>query len=237
MRYLSLARSAACIIALCAPRSKRVVFFIRSVVHYPNSILSPSFLVGLFFYARQYHLTNNARRVVRPRLPRRASWGQRPPLLINRLDADRLQRLIDNATDKDQMVAELLQDELSRGEVVDPEDIPDNVVSMNSQIQFTDLTRNQQMVRTLVYPHSLSTTKDAISIMAPHWSQPIRAQSGRHHRLAAAQSAKCSPASRRDSLATRTREAVPPLTSIKRATYANRKVASARTLEMNGMGE
>ena len=93
--------------------------------------------------------------------------GQRPPLLINRLDADRLQRLIDNATDKDQMVAELLQDELSRGEVVDPEDIPDNVVSMNSQIQFTDLTRNQQMVRTLVYPHSLSTTKDAISIMAP----------------------------------------------------------------------
>ncbi len=93
--------------------------------------------------------------------------GQRPPLLINRLDADRLQRLIDNATDKDQRVAELLQDELSRGEVVDPEDIPDNVVSMNSQIQFTDLTRNQQMVRTLVYPHSLSTTKDAISIMAP----------------------------------------------------------------------
>ncbi|MCO7230303.1 nucleoside diphosphate kinase regulator [Halomonas sp. CnH100-B] len=93
--------------------------------------------------------------------------GQRPPLLINRLDADRLQRLIDNATEKDQMVAELLQEELSRGEVVDPEEIPDNVVSMNSQIQFTDLTRNQQMVRTLVYPHSLGTTKDAISIMAP----------------------------------------------------------------------
>ena len=72
--------------------------------------------------------------------------GQRPPLIINRLDADRLQRLIDAATEKDQMVAELLQDELSRGEVVDPEEIPDNVVSMNSQIQFTDLTRNQQMV-------------------------------------------------------------------------------------------
>ena len=35
------------------------------------------------------------------------------------------------------------------------------------QIQFTDLTRNQQMVRTLVYPHSLGNTEDAISIMAP----------------------------------------------------------------------
>ncbi|WP_249977709.1 nucleoside diphosphate kinase regulator [Vreelandella olivaria] len=93
--------------------------------------------------------------------------GQRPPLLINRLDAERLQRLIDAAADKDQMVAELLQDELSRGEIVDPEDIPDNVVSMNSQIQFTDLTRNRQMVRTLVYPHALSTTEDGISVMAP----------------------------------------------------------------------
>ena len=94
--------------------------------------------------------------------------GQRPPLIINRLDADRLQRLIDAATEKDQMVAELLQNELSRGEVVDPEEIPDNVVSMNSQIQFTDLTRNQQMIiRTLVYPHSLGNTQDAISIMAP----------------------------------------------------------------------
>ncbi|BBM06038.1 hypothetical protein HAALTHF_44370n [Vreelandella aquamarina] len=80
--------------------------------------------------------------------------GQRPPLIINRLDADRLQRLIDAATEKDQMVAELLQDELSHGEIVNPEEIPDNVVSMNSQIQFTDLTRNQQIVRTLVYPHS-----------------------------------------------------------------------------------
>ena len=93
--------------------------------------------------------------------------GQRPPLIINRLDADRLQRLIDAATEKDQMVAELLQDELSHGEIVNPEEIPDIVVSMNSQIQFTDLTRNQQMVRTLVYPHSLGNTEDAISIMAP----------------------------------------------------------------------
>ena len=93
--------------------------------------------------------------------------GQRPPLIINRLDADRLQRLIDAATEKDQMVAELLQDELSHGEIVNPEEIPDNVVSMNSQIQFTDLMRNQQMVRTLVYPHSLGNPEDAISIMAP----------------------------------------------------------------------
>lgn len=92
---------------------------------------------------------------------------QRPPIYINRLDAERLQRLIDSATVKELAVAELLEEELARGNVLDPELIPDDVVSMNSQIRFTDLTRGRQMIRTLVYPHSVDTVEDAISVMAP----------------------------------------------------------------------
>ncbi|MCE8026381.1 MULTISPECIES: nucleoside diphosphate kinase regulator [Halomonadaceae] len=93
--------------------------------------------------------------------------SSRPPIIINRLDAERLQRLIDQADDKDRFVADCLEEELERGEVIDPEDIPEDVVSMNSQVQFTDLTRNRQMIRTLVYPHALATTEDGISVMAP----------------------------------------------------------------------
>lgn len=93
--------------------------------------------------------------------------SSRPPIIINRLDAERLQRLIDEAGEKDLAVAELLEEELERGEVLDPEDIPENVVSMNSRVQFTDLTRNRQMIRTLVYPHALAGTEDGISVMAP----------------------------------------------------------------------
>ncbi|MBR2513248.1 MAG: nucleoside diphosphate kinase regulator [Halomonas sp.] len=93
--------------------------------------------------------------------------GQRPPIIINRIDAERLQRLIDNAAEKDLMVAELLEEEPLRGEVLDPQDIPEDVVSMNSQIRFTDLTRERQMIRTLVYPHSLESVPDGISVMAP----------------------------------------------------------------------
>ncbi len=93
--------------------------------------------------------------------------SSRPPIIINRLDAERLQRLIDDASDKDLFVAEALEEELERGEVIDPEEIPDDVVSMNSRVQFTDLTRNRQMIRTLVYPHALATTEDGISVMAP----------------------------------------------------------------------
>lgn len=91
----------------------------------------------------------------------------RPPLIINRLDAERLQRLIDEASDKDLAVADALEAELERGEVLDPEVIPTDVVSMNSQVQFTDLTRGRQLIRTLVYPHSLAEVEDGISVMAP----------------------------------------------------------------------
>ena len=93
--------------------------------------------------------------------------SSRPPIIINRLDAERLQRLIDAASDKDRFVADLLEVELERGEVIDPEDIPEDVVSMNSQVQFTDLTRGRQMIRTLVYPHALADTEDGLSVMAP----------------------------------------------------------------------
>ncbi|MBB3191390.1 nucleoside diphosphate kinase regulator [Halomonas cerina] len=91
----------------------------------------------------------------------------RPPLIINRLDAERLQRLIDAADDQDLAVAEALEAELERGEVLDPEEMPEDVVSMNSRVQFTDLGRGRQITRTLVYPHALASTEDAISVMAP----------------------------------------------------------------------
>jgi len=91
----------------------------------------------------------------------------RPPIIINRLDAERLQRLIDAASGEELFVAELLEEELARGEVIDPEDVPMDAVSMNSQVQFTDLSRGRQVIRTLVYPHALAATEDGISVMAP----------------------------------------------------------------------
>lgn len=93
--------------------------------------------------------------------------SSRPTIIINRLDAERLQRLIDDADDRDLAVAESLETELERGEVIDPQDIPEDVVSMNSRVQFTDLSRGRQMTRTLVYPHALAATEDGLSVMAP----------------------------------------------------------------------
>ncbi|ARS52512.1 nucleoside diphosphate kinase regulator [Kushneria konosiri] len=91
----------------------------------------------------------------------------RPPIIINRLDAERLQRLIDDADKQDIPVAEALEIELERCEQVEPENVPDDVVSMNSSVMFTDINRDKQMTRTLVYPHALSSNENGLSVMAP----------------------------------------------------------------------
>ncbi|XAW58864.1 GreA/GreB family elongation factor [Halomonas sp. Bachu 37] len=64
-------------------------------------------------------------------------------------------------------MAELLEEELCRDEVRNPEDISDDVVSMNSQVRFTDCNRGSKMIRILVYPHALESVPDGISVMTP----------------------------------------------------------------------
>ncbi|TDX23692.1 regulator of nucleoside diphosphate kinase [Modicisalibacter xianhensis] len=91
----------------------------------------------------------------------------RPKIVVNRLDAERLQRLIENSSKDDYAVAEALEAELERCEIVEPEQVPSNVVSMNSKVAFTDLNRDRQIIRTLVYPHALKENKDGLSVMAP----------------------------------------------------------------------
>lgn len=103
-----------------------------------------------------------------------------PGIIINRLDAERLQRLIDRASAADRHVAELLEDELERGEIVEPNEIPADIVSMNSRVEFTDLTRQQALVRTLVYPHALASQEDGLSVLAPLGAALLGLKVGSH---------------------------------------------------------
>ncbi|MEC9482565.1 MAG: nucleoside diphosphate kinase regulator [Halomonas sp.] len=91
----------------------------------------------------------------------------RPLLILNRLDAERLQHLIDTCPGKDRAVAEVLEAELLRAEIFEPEEMPPDVVSMNTQVRFIEMTYARAITRTLVYPHALAGTPDGLSIMAP----------------------------------------------------------------------
>ena len=87
--------------------------------------------------------------------------------LANRLDAERLQRLIDEACGTERAAADLLEERLERAEIRDPDEMPDDVVSMNSKVVLRDVDTDRLLTRTLVYPHALATTEDGLSVMAP----------------------------------------------------------------------
>lgn len=62
---------------------------------------------------------------------------------------------------------ELLEEELNRASIVSAEELPSDVVSMNSRVVFKDLDTSKEMVVTLVYPNEANIEENKISILAP----------------------------------------------------------------------
>ena len=85
-------------------------------------------------------------------------------LILTKNDFQRLSNLIMNA---DQTVADALEEELNRASVVNTQDLPADVVSMNSQVKFVDLDTQKETIVTLVYPQDADVAQNKISILAP----------------------------------------------------------------------
>lgn len=60
-----------------------------------------------------------------------------------------------------------LKSELDRAVVVASEEIPNNVVTMNSQIHLTDLDKDEEIAFTLVFPGKADFEKNRISVLTP----------------------------------------------------------------------
>ncbi|AKH64139.1 MULTISPECIES: nucleoside diphosphate kinase regulator [Photorhabdus] len=91
----------------------------------------------------------------------------KPAIIINELDAERLDSLLEQPAFADTSIADALNEELDRAEIVPPAEIPSDIVTMNSRVRFLDLTSSEERVRTLVYPASLQDSSDQLSVMAP----------------------------------------------------------------------
>ncbi|KYG60591.1 transcription elongation factor GreAB [Bdellovibrio bacteriovorus] len=63
--------------------------------------------------------------------------------------------------------AEALEEELGRAHVIAQTEIPRNVVTMNSRVQFLDEATGQESQMTLVYPQDAKLEEGRISILAP----------------------------------------------------------------------
>lgn len=91
----------------------------------------------------------------------------KPAIIINELDAERIDMMLEHPEFASSPVAQALNAEIDRAEIVAPEDIPADVVTMNSRVRFIDLSNQEEHTRTLVFPQSLTDSNEQLSVMAP----------------------------------------------------------------------
>jgi len=89
---------------------------------------------------------------------------------ITRYDMDRLTELIDGlrlSPKANQANLDLLEKELYRAVLVDPRQIPHDVITMNSKVIITDTESGEKTTYTLVFPSAANISENKLSIMAP----------------------------------------------------------------------
>jgi len=84
-------------------------------------------------------------------------------------DMNRLSRLLTEAatSDADDEHLRHLERELDRSELVRSEDVPPDVVTMNSRVRIRDLDSAEEKVFTLVFPGGRADAADGVSVLSP----------------------------------------------------------------------
>lgn len=92
---------------------------------------------------------------------------QRPKIVISSRDLDRLEKLLEDAPANAFPGMAELEAELVRAQVIEPNEVPGNIVTMNSTVRFSIDDSAEVLTRTLVYPKALDESGRKISVMAP----------------------------------------------------------------------
>lgn len=91
-------------------------------------------------------------------------------IVLTEADHDRLEALLDSEFAQVISPIEHLEDlraELDGAEIVSPNRVPRNVVTMNSTVTLRDLDTNERETYTLVYPELADIANDRLSVLAP----------------------------------------------------------------------
>lgn len=89
---------------------------------------------------------------------------------MTREDLERLERVVAarrGVDRRDEAHLDALQEELERAEVVEPADLPADVVTMRSRVRVRDLGSGQDAVYTLVFPREADLDAGRLSVLAP----------------------------------------------------------------------
>jgi regulator of nucleoside diphosphate kinase len=91
-------------------------------------------------------------------------------IFITRRDLERLENLIEVMGKRDtgsRPYIEELEEELERAHVVEADQIPPDVITMNSRVRLEDLNSREELTYTLAFPGSADAGENVISVLAP----------------------------------------------------------------------
>src|SRR5688500_12519886 len=91
----------------------------------------------------------------------------RPQIVLTSQDLERLETLLESLPASSVPGSAELLAELERAEIVEPEQIPPSVVTMNSTVRFSMDSSGAEFCLTLVYPKDVDGTGEKISVLAP----------------------------------------------------------------------
>jgi regulator of nucleoside diphosphate kinase len=88
-----------------------------------------------------------------------------PPIIISTLDMERIDALLEQYPDPGPAEVEALRSELDRADVREPQQMPDNVVTMHSTVRFRILDNGKAFEKTLCYPREIDGSEGKLSIL------------------------------------------------------------------------
>lgn len=92
------------------------------------------------------------------------------PIIMNAADHEELSCAIaalGTLTERGRTELAALRGELERAEIVAPEEVPSDVITMNSRAELVDLDSHERMEFTLVFPREADIEEGRISVLAP----------------------------------------------------------------------
>ena len=92
---------------------------------------------------------------------------KKPEITLSRLDAERLEQMLESLAGTTFPGRLELEEEIARANVVEPAQVPPTVVTMNSSVRFKVESSDTEFSLTLVYPRDADGSNDKISILAP----------------------------------------------------------------------
>lgn len=90
----------------------------------------------------------------------------KPAIIISQQDLQRLETMLEDQS-KLTPTMQHLEDELARADVVAPQEIPENVVTMNARVKIMIAPANEPTEIILVYPHDFRGDKGQVNVLAP----------------------------------------------------------------------